>query len=93
MSDATAAALSQLRHPRYWSRVDLTVAPAGQSWTMTVTYVGNAHPQEILIPPDLYREVLYLLALVQKVTGYVADDAAWDKFVERGRDYDVHGTP
>jgi hypothetical protein len=93
MSDSVAAALSQLRHPRYWSRVDFTAAPNGQSWTMRVEYVGNSHPQEILIPADLYREVLDLLALVRKVDGYTADDDAWKDYVNRGRDYDIAGTP
>jgi hypothetical protein len=92
MGDAVAASLSQLRHPRYWRRVDFYPAPAGQSWQMKVTYT-RGHPQEIEIPPDLYNEVLDLLALVQRATGYVADEAAWQAYIDRGRDYDVHGTP
>jgi hypothetical protein len=91
MSDGTAAALSQLRHPRTWRRVDFTPAPPGQPWRMRVTYTRGY--QEIELPPDLYREVLDLLALVQKVNNYTADDSAWNNYIERGRDYDVHGTP
>jgi hypothetical protein len=92
MGDATAAALSALRHPRYWRSVHFVPAAAGQAWRMVVTYT-NGHPQTIDIPPDTYREVLDLVALVRTAPGYVADEAAWRLFVERGRDYDVEGTP
>lgn len=92
MSDATAVALSQLRPPSTWREVHFTPAPAGQSWTMEVVYV-RGHPQVIQLPPDAYREVLDLLTFVQILGGYVGDEAAWDNFIDRGRDFDVSGTP
>jgi hypothetical protein len=92
MGDATAAALSQLRNPRDWTHVQFTPAPPGQSWTMEVSYVSG-YPQTIQLPPDAYMEVLDLIVLVRQLDGYVTDEGAWEKFVERGRDYDVAGTP
>lgn len=92
MGDATAIALSALRPPRDWKAVHFTPAPAGQSWSMTVDYV-RGHPQTILLPPDTYREVIDLLTFAGRLEGYVGDDAAWARYDERGRDFDVAGTP
>jgi hypothetical protein len=92
MADSVAAALSGLRNPRTWRKVDLTPAPAGQPWSMTVTYVSG-YPQTIEIPADQYLDVLHLLALIGRTDAYVPDEAAWRNFIQRGRDYDVHGTP
>jgi hypothetical protein len=59
---------------------------------MEVRYV-TGHPQRIELPPDAYREVLDMLAFVRTLDGYVKDEAAWARYVNRGRDYDVAGTP
>jgi hypothetical protein len=58
---------------------------------MQVVYT-TGHPQTILIPPDTFREVIDLLTFVRAVDGYVTDEDAWSKYVERGRDFDVAGT-
>lgn len=92
MGDATAVALSALRNPRDWRAVHFTPAPAGQSWSMTVEYVSG-HPQTIQLPPDAYREVIDLLTFVGRLDGYVNDEGAWGRYVDRGRDFDVAGTP
>jgi hypothetical protein len=59
---------------------------------MEVRYTSG-HPDTVTLPPDAYREVLDLLTFVRTLDGYVGDEAAWARYVQRGRDFDVAGTP
>jgi len=101
LGDDAAAALSQLRRgPSQWKRVTLTptAVPAdpmetAAPWTMTVEYV-RGYPQTILIPAESAREVLDMLSLVDATTPHgAADTGEWESWEERGRDFDVEGTP
>ena len=87
MADHVAAVVSGLRHPRYWKEVTFYAAASGP-WTIRVEYTIG-HPQEIQLDAGDWQELYELLKYVMVTGGYVADEAAWRRFIERGREFDV----
>jgi hypothetical protein len=101
MADDVAAALSQLRNPKHWAKVDFYPQSDSQPWRMTVTY-KQGYPQSITIPGGGASEVLQLISRIDpnrpQADGgplqnfSVPRPGAWARWVEQGRNFDVHGT-
>lgn len=102
MSDDTAAALSRLRAgPQQWRRIDL-YPHDGDPWELVVQF-RRGYAQTIEIPNESASEVLMLLSQSQAGIAReghrdeyqnlgIRDAEAWNRWIEDGRNFDVHGT-